>query len=85
LLGIALGIAHLAAPPPVHQNFAIKAKLTRSAALSRLLPDRPHLPSKGDTTLPGSRLALSVSPTLDDGKAIDGKIMAGKAMRHFLE
>ena len=30
LLGIALGIAHLAAPPPVHQVFAIKAKLTQS-------------------------------------------------------
>jgi hypothetical protein len=30
-------------------------------------------------------LALSVSPTLDDGKAIDGKTMSGKAMPHFIE
>jgi hypothetical protein len=54
-----------------HQVSAIEAKLTPGAALSRLLPDRPHLPFLffGDTTLPGSRLALSVGSTLDVANA----------------
>ena len=65
-----------------------RAKLTKAAALSRLLPDRPHLPIFGDATLLGSRLASSVSSTLDvadgnnrknppwQGKACFGRVMS---------